>query len=135
MFLPCSLQPSHIHFLVLSAWCSSHRISTRFALSPPPTSQGSLLQTKAVYFHCTVFSRISVTKDNNKRSYKLAFLKKLRPKGRILADVQSPRLFDSLRPHGLQHARLPCHSLSPRVCSNSDPLNRPECFQTGFEDQ
>ena len=28
-----------------------------------------------------------------------------------------------LRPHGLQHARLPCPSLSPRVCSNSCPLN------------
>ena len=26
---------------------------------------------------------------------------------------------DSLRPHGLQHARLPCPSLSPRVCSDS----------------
>ena len=26
--------------------------------------------------------------------------------------------------HGLQHARLPCHSLSPRVCSNSCPLSR-----------
>ena len=26
---------------------------------------------------------------------------------------------DSLRPHGLQHARLLCPSLSPRVCSNS----------------
>ena len=26
---------------------------------------------------------------------------------------------DSLRPHGLQHARLPCSSPSPRVCSNS----------------
>ena len=29
---------------------------------------------------------------------------------------------DSLRPHGLQHTRLPCPSLSPRVCSNSCPL-------------
>ena len=29
----------------------------------------------------------------------------------------------SLWPHGLQHARLPCPSLSPRVCSNSCPLN------------
>ena len=30
-----------------------------------------------------------------------------------------------LRPHGLQgkHARLPCPSLSPRVCSNSCPLS------------
>ena len=29
---------------------------------------------------------------------------------------------NSLQPHGLQHARLPCPSLSPRVCSNSCPL-------------
>ena len=28
---------------------------------------------------------------------------------------------ESLRPHGLQHARLPCPSLSPRVCSDSGP--------------
>ena len=31
---------------------------------------------------------------------------------------------DSLRPHELQHARLPCPSLSPGVCSKSCPLNR-----------
>ena len=30
----------------------------------------------------------------------------------------------SLRPHGLQHARLPCPSLSPRVFSHSCPLSR-----------
>ena len=29
----------------------------------------------------------------------------------------------TLGPHGLQHARLPCPSLSPRVCSNSCPLS------------
>ena len=29
----------------------------------------------------------------------------------------------SLRPHGLQHSRLPCPSLSPRVCSKSCPLS------------
>ena len=28
---------------------------------------------------------------------------------------------DSLRPYGLQHARLPCPSPSPRTCSNSCP--------------
>ena len=28
------------------------------------------------------------------------------------------------KPHGLQHASLPCLSLSPRVCSNSCPLSR-----------
>ena len=31
--------------------------------------------------------------------------------------------YPTLRPHGLQHARLPCPSLSPRVCSNSSPLS------------
>ena len=31
---------------------------------------------------------------------------------------------DSLRPHRLQHARLPCPSLSPRVCPNSCPLSQ-----------
>ena len=30
---------------------------------------------------------------------------------------------DSLRRHGLQHARLPCPTLSPGVCSNSCPLS------------
>ena len=31
---------------------------------------------------------------------------------------------DSLWPHELQHARLPCPSPSPRSCSNSPPLSR-----------
>ena len=30
----------------------------------------------------------------------------------------------SLQPHGLQHARLPCPSPTPRACSNSCPLSR-----------
>ena len=30
---------------------------------------------------------------------------------------------DSLRPHGLQHARLPCPSLALGACSNSCPLS------------
>ena len=30
---------------------------------------------------------------------------------------------NSLWPHGLQHSRLPCPSLFPRVCSDSCPLN------------
>ena len=31
---------------------------------------------------------------------------------------------DSSWPHGLQHTRLPCPSLSPRACSNSCPLSQ-----------
>ena len=30
----------------------------------------------------------------------------------------------TLWPHGLQHARIPCPSPSPRACSNSCPLNQ-----------
>ena len=36
---------------------------------------------------------------------------------------------DSLWPHGLQHARLPCPSPTPRACSNSCPSSR-WCHQT-----
>ena len=31
---------------------------------------------------------------------------------------------DSLRPHGQQHARLPCLSVSPRICSIPYPLSQ-----------
>ena len=31
---------------------------------------------------------------------------------------------DSLRPHGLQHARPPCASPTPRACPNSYPLSQ-----------
>ena len=33
-------------------------------------------------------------------------------------------MYNSLQPHELQHTRLFCPSLSPRVCSNSCPLNQ-----------
>ena len=32
-----------------------------------------------------------------------------------------PVMSDSLQPHGLQHARLPCPSSTPEACSNSCP--------------
>ena len=36
---------------------------------------------------------------------------------------------DCLQPHELKHSRLPCPSLSPRVCSNSRPLSQ-WCYLT-----
>ena len=33
-------------------------------------------------------------------------------------------MFDSLRPHELQHVRPPCPSPYPRICSNSCPLSQ-----------
>ena len=38
-------------------------------------------------------------------------------------------MFNSLQPHGLQRAKLPCPSLFPKVCSNSYPLS-PWCHPT-----
>ena len=41
-----------------------------------------------------------------------------------IAIVQLLSLCNSSRSYGLEHARLPCPSLSPRVCSNSCPLSQ-----------
>ena len=38
---------------------------------------------------------------------------------------------DSLQPHGLQHTRLPCPSLSPRVCSNLSRWCHPTILSSG----
>ena len=37
---------------------------------------------------------------------------------------RSSVMSDSLRPHGLEHARLSCPSPTPRACSNSYPLSQ-----------
>ena len=44
----------------------------------------------------------------------------------LISSVQFSRsvMSDSLRPHGRQHARLPCPSSTPRVYSNSCPLSQ-----------
>ena len=42
---------------------------------------------------------------------------------------------DSLWPHGLQHTRIPCPSLSPRVCSNSRPLSWWCCLTISSSDR
>ena len=58
---------------------------------------------------------------------------------KVVYRSQSPRLLlfscsvmsNPLWHHGLQHARLPCPSPSPRACSNSCPLSR-WCHPTGL---
>ena len=49
------------------------------------------------------------------------------PRGRMhISSVQfsCSTMSDSLWPHGLQHARLPCPSPTPRACSNSCPSSQ-----------
>ena len=47
----------------------------------------------------------------------------------LLNPCTANRASDSLWPHGLQHARLLCSPLFPRVCSNSCPLSQ-WCYLT-----
>ena len=44
--------------------------------------------------------------------------------GELLLFFRHSVMSYSLQPRGLQHGRLPCPSLSPRVCSNSCPLSQ-----------
>ena len=41
----------------------------------------------------------------------------------LIQDFCAQSCPNSLQPHGLQHASLPCPSLSPAVCSDSCPLS------------
>ena len=47
-----------------------------------------------------------------------------RIKREILVEFSHSVMPDSLRPHGLQHIRLPCPSPCPQACSNSCPLSQ-----------
>ena len=40
------------------------------------------------------------------------------PRQNTIAQLSHPVVSNSLQPHGLQHARLPCPSQTPRACSN-----------------
>ena len=54
------------------------------------------------------------------------------PVGHLYESVAVVQLLSHVQllwPHGLQHARLPCPSLSPKDCSNSCPLSR-SCHPT-----
>ena len=46
------------------------------------------------------------------------------PFGHLQVQISRSVLSDSLRPHELQHSRLPCPSLTPAVCSNSCPSSQ-----------
>ena len=44
--------------------------------------------------------------------------------GNLSVQFSRSVMSDSLWPHGLHHARLPCPSPTPRACSNSCPLSQ-----------
>ena len=60
--------------------------------------------------------------------YQFKYLKSVSLKFLVLMNKYVPyssvaQCVESLQSHGLQHTRLPCPSLSPRVCANSCPLS------------
>ena len=57
----------------------------------------------------------------------------LNKNGAKLFVVQSPNCVQHWQPHGLQHARLLCPSLSSGVCSNSCPLSCWCCLTTSSD--
>ena len=80
-------------------------------------SKGNLLYIYPLYF--IIFSHIfSLFAIDDGKWFLLQSIMKIK-----LWSLQFSHLVvsDSLWPHGLQHARLPCPSLTPRACSNSWP--------------
>ena len=75
--------------------------------------------------HCMTGNYMRYSSGNKKyRSrYRGLWLKRESQAGSYCCYCCSAAQFDSLWPYGLQHSRLPCHLLSPVICSNSCPLN------------
>ena len=72
--------------------------------------------------------KIEEKQETNRICIKNHYIKVSSPNTQILFSF-SLVVSDSLQPHGLQHARLHCLSLSPRVCLNSCTLSR-WCYPT-----
>ena len=97
---------------------SSHHITAAQMVSPEGTQNGNKWAA-----HCQALSLCSHSQLCTPRGLSVE-------KSRILAPDSWLSLFghqvmsNSLQLHGPQHTRLPCPSLSPRICSNSCPLSR-----------
>ena len=82
----------------------------------------------SAYAHCMIATDLEWNQPIYICRAVLIALKSVLSSGHTFDSVMAMLLFshsvlsDSLRPHGLQHGRLPCPSPSPRVCSNSGPF-------------
>ena len=79
--------------------------------SPPGSSVHRILQARILEWVA-----ISFSKDGK-------WIMSLR-EGAFCVTVSLSVMPDSLQPYGVQHARVPCPSPTPRACSNSCPLSR-----------
>ena len=78
------------------------------------------------WIHCYSIYRIPAPPIQKPRFWDTLRVPRAYPKDTCESTVvlfSHPVMSDSLWPHGLQHARLHCPSLSSRACSNSCPLS------------
>ena len=115
------------HFIVLS-WIPSRFSVSHFScwaqnwiFSKSLTSagwEGRLIHVSYMtnYRSSAISQSLSLVRNNQFQAYTIF----------VTSSVQFSRsvISDSLPPHGLQHARLPCLSPIPRACSNSCPSHQ-----------
>ena len=108
---------THSHIISLS-------VTTACKLSSPIYRE--VVQRKQAHFWCTVHPRaheMFLFHQAPKGIPSTQFLRVMKAEIEGCYCSVAPSCL-TLRHHGLQHARLPCPSVSPGVCSNSCPLSR-----------
>ena len=95
---------------------------TPWTVAPPGSSVHGILQARILEWVAISFSRVSSPPRDQiwvsciaGRFFTIWAIRE----ASWQASVQSLTRVLTLRPHGLQHARLPCPSPTPRACSNS----------------
>ena len=90
--------------------------AVKVALSVPLNLENSAV--------ATGLEKVSFHSNPKERQYQTMF--KLSHNCTHLSSVQfsCSVMSNSLKPHGLQHARPPCPSPTPRICSNTCPLSQ-----------
>ena len=76
------------------------------------------------YLHELYFKTGGPSKEHRTSHHQWMNLKEVKRRRPVSSVQFSSIASDSLWPHGLQHARLPCPSPTPRACSNSRPLSQ-----------
>ena len=100
--------PVH-HQLLKPAQIHVHRVGDATQPSHPVICP---LLLPSVFPSIKVFSKKSVLSNRWPKYWNFSF------------SISPSVISDSLQPRGLQHARLPCSSPTPRACSNSRPSSR-----------
>ena len=86
---------------------------------------GRGIQVNPWLIHVDVWQKpLQYCKVINLQLIKINEKKKIREPRIVLVQCSRSVVSDSLQPNGLQRARLPCPSPTPRACSNSCPLSQ-----------